>query len=543
MPHPLLYDIRKVFFSKTVLISMILLIGISFFLVSSFSVGSTTQFQSSNAQVLSWYDNSGTYHFLVFETNQFGQPVSGVTVQANLSVDPFSIVSKTPITNPGSYPVYRGPTISTNSSGEAEFTINVPASYISEVNANYTVPIQIHAANGALSSSGGQPAPYSQSITLANGSVVYSPVPPGAVVSISRNSIRSVIDSSNSQKRDLLVNWAGANGSLPTGYSVYYRFLNVTEICTQTQFGTQCGAQFNIPPNLTEANMTLLGDLTSYRQVFSPPKLEANLGNGSQVVFGIFCPNGTTAVSPETNSYSISEFYPSSQRISQQTANQLVFSFMTSVYSVLIPLIAIIGSYTLYGRDRVIGVLESVLVQPVSRRGLALSRFFSTFIGMAIAISIAMGVVDGLVMYYTNLFLSTTFLLASIGAFLVELAAFIGIMMLLSRVLKSTGLLIGIGIGLFLVFDFLWSVILALVLELTRTGFGSTDYIGYLIAGDFVNPAQFIQLVITYLTSQSSGVLISPSQYGITIPSILATGILWVVLPLAGFLYLATKRD
>ena len=134
MSHPLLYDIRKVFFSKTVLISMILLIGISFFLVSSFSVGSTTQFQSSNAQVLSWYDNSGTYHFIVFETNQFGQPVSGVTVQANLSVDPFSIVSKTPITNPGSYPVYRGPTISTNSSGEAEFAINFFVSFISVVN-------------------------------------------------------------------------------------------------------------------------------------------------------------------------------------------------------------------------------------------------------------------------------------------------------------------------------------------------------------------------------------------------------------------------
>ncbi len=543
MPHPLLYDIRKVFFSKTVLISMILLIGISFFLVSSFSAGSTIQFQSSNAQVLSWYDNTGTYHFLVFETNQFGQPVSGVTVQANLSVDPFSIVSKTPISNPGSYPVYRGPTVSTNSSGEAQFTINVPTSYISEVNANYTVPIMIHEANGALSSSGGQPAPYSQSITLANGSIVYSPVPPGAVVSISRNSIQSVIDSSNSQKRDLLVNWAGANGSLPTGYSVYYRFLNVTQTCTHTQFGTQCGAQFNIPTNLTEANMTLLGDLTSYRQVFSPPKLEANLGNGSQLVFGLFYPNGTTAVSPESNSYSLSEFYPSIQRISQQTANQLVFSFMTSVYSVLIPLIAIIGSYTLYGRDCVTGVLESVLVQPVSRRGLALSRYFSTFIGMAIAISIAMGVVAGLVMYYTNLFLSTTFLLASIGAFIVELAAFIGIMMLLSRVLKSTGLLIGIGVGLFLVFDFLWSVILALVLELTRTGFGSTNYIGYLIAGDFVNPAQFVQLVITYLTSQSSGVLISPSQYGITIPTIVATGIIWVVLPVAGFLYLAIKRD
>ncbi|MCL5067742.1 MAG: hypothetical protein M1368_05240, partial [Thaumarchaeota archaeon] len=123
MAHPLLYDIRKVFFSKTVLISMILLIGVSFFLVSSFSVSSTGTSQFPNVQVMSWYDNSGTYHFLVFETNQFGQPVSGPTLQANLTVDPFPIGGKGPITNPGSYQVYSGPSVTTNSSGEAEFTI------------------------------------------------------------------------------------------------------------------------------------------------------------------------------------------------------------------------------------------------------------------------------------------------------------------------------------------------------------------------------------------------------------------------------------
>ncbi len=522
---------------------MILLIGVSFFLVSSFSVSSTGTSQFPNVQVMSWYDNSGTYHFLVFETNQFGQPVSGPTLQANLTVDPFPIGGKGPITNPGSYQVYSGPSVTTNSSGEAEFTIEVPVSNISEVNENYTVPIMVHLPNGGIMSAGGEPSPYSQSVEFANGTYTYVPVPPGQVVSITRNSILSATDSSNSQKRNLLVTWAGTNGSVPSGYSVYYMFINVTQTCTVTQFGTQCSSQFSVPPNLTEANMTFLGSLNSYHQVFDPPKLEANLGNGSQLVVGIFSTNGTVAVPPQNNVFSVSQLYPSSQGISQQTANQLVFSFLTSVYALLVPLIAIIGSYSLYGRDRVSGVLESVLAQPVSRRGLALSRFFSTFIGMAIAISVAMIAVDGLVMYYTKLFLSTTLLLASAGAFLVELAAFIGIMMLLSRVVKSSGLLIGIGVGIFLVFEFLWSVLVLIVLSLTRTGFGSSGFIGYTIALQFVNPAQFIQLIITYLTNQSSRVLISPVQYGITIPSLVETGVLWVALPLAAFLYLAIKKD
>ncbi|MGI0079766.1 MAG: ABC transporter permease [Nitrososphaerales archaeon] len=509
-------------------------------------MGPVSASQRANyAQVLSWYDNSGMYHFVAFATNQFGQPVSGVTLQANLSVSSFSIVNKRPITNPGAYPVYSGPSVVTNSSGEAEITVKVPGSNISEVNANFTVRIIVHEPNGAISSIGGQPAPYTQIDSLPNGTIVFLPVPPGEVISITSNPILSVIDSSNSQKTDVLVNWAGENGSLPTGYSLYYRFINSTVFCTATQNGNECGTQNSVPPNLTEDNMTLLGSLSSYVQVFSPPKLQANLENGSQIVFGIFFPNGRAAVSPQDNVYLISELYPSFQGFTQQTANEVVFSFMTTVYSLLVPLVAIIGSYNLYGRDRVSGVLDSVLVQPVSRRGLALSRYFSTFIGMAIAISIAMIVVDGLVIYYTKLALSSTLLLASVGAFLVELAAFIGIIMLLSRVTRSSRFLIGIGIGLFLLFDFLWSVLVLLALTFTRTGFGSSGYIGYTIALQFVNPAQFIQLVITYLTSEtlSSNILISPAQYGITMPSLVVTGVLWVGIPLVGFLYLAIKRD
>ena len=520
---------------------MILLIAISFFLIYSFSVSTSSSFPNTNTQLLSWYDSSGTYHFLAFESNQYGQPVSGVTLRANLTVSPFS-PNKGPITNPGSYPAYAGPSVTTNSSGEAEFVITVSSSDINEINANYTVLLQINQPNGFTSSTFGGGTPYSQGTTLGNGTTAFVPVTPGQIVTINSNAIMIVTDSSNSQKEDIMVTWAGRSGIVPNDYSLYYEFINQSETCTSAQFSSTCSSSFTQPSNLSESNMTFLSNMTSYSQVFSPPKLEANLGNASQIAFSLFYPNGTSAIPSQYNTYSVTQIYPSAQIISQGTANGFVFSFLTTIYGFFIPLIAIIGSYNSYGKDRVSGVLESILAQPISRRGLALSRFFSSFAGMAIAISVSMGVMDAIVYYYTKSALNSTILFASAGAFFVELAAFIGIMMILSRVIKSSGLLIGIGIGLFLIFDFLWSILIVLPFSFSG-GAGGTNYFAIQTAAEFLNPAQFVQLVITYLTSQGSIGLISPAQYGITIPSLVATGILWVALPLAGFLYLAIKRD
>jgi ABC-2 type transport system permease protein len=543
MAHPLLYDIRKIFLSKTVLISMLMLIAISFFLIYSFSASTGSTFQSSNSEVLSWYDTAGTYHFFLFETNQFGQPVSGVSIQANLTVSPFSYVSKGPITNPTSYPVYQSPLVSTNSTGETEFTIKVPISEMNEVNANYTFLAKISQPDGFATTYGGGMDSYSEVTGSANGTITSVQITPGAIVDLTRNSIITVTDSSNAQKGDVMVTWAGSNGSVPNDYSLYYKFINESETCTQTQFGGSCTSSVTMPSNLNETDMTFLGNMTSFQQIFSPPKLEPNLGNASQIDFSLFFPNGTAAIPSQNNALQVSQLYTTPQTFNLGQTNQIVFSFFTTIYGIFIPLIAIIGSYNSYGKDRVSGVLESILAQPVSRLGLSLSRFLSSFVAMAIAIAISMGVVDAIVLYYTHSLLNGDILLASAGAFFVELAAFIGIMMLLSRVVRSSGALIGIGIGLFIVFDFLWSVLIILVLSLTRTSYNSAGYLGYVIGAEFLNPAQFVGLVNTYLTGQSTLGLISPSKYGITIPSLVATGIIWAVIPLVGFLYLAIKKD
>lgn len=152
---PLLHDIRRTLMSKSVLILMVLLILLSLTLVSSFvSVGgvSTPVINFANTQILSYYDTTGAYHFLAFATNQFGQPVSGIIFQANLTAVRSPVIFGGPQTTTAtssSSPVYQGPSVSTNSSGDATFTIKAP------LNDNYTVVGKIIQPNGFSQTIGG----------------------------------------------------------------------------------------------------------------------------------------------------------------------------------------------------------------------------------------------------------------------------------------------------------------------------------------------------------------------------------------------------
>jgi ABC-2 type transport system permease protein len=214
------------------------------------------------------------------------------------------------------------------------------------------------------------------------------------------------------------------------------------------------------------------------------------------------------------------------------------------IMNFFIPLMAIVGSYSSYGKDRISGVLESVLSRPVSRRGLGISRYLSTFLALGVAIAISISVVDVILKIYTGSFLDASLALGAAGAFLVEVAAFVGLMFLFSHLFKSTGLLIGIGIGLFVVLDLFWQLIIFLLTSAVGATFGSAVFLQVSVLADFFNPTQFISLVYTYITNQFQFFgFIQPSLYGITIPSLVLTAILWIALPFSLFLYRAIKKD
>jgi ABC-type transport system involved in multi-copper enzyme maturation permease subunit len=127
----------------------------------------------------------------------------------------------------------------------------------------------------------------------------------------------------------------------------------------------------------------------------------------------------------------------------------------------------------------------------------------------------------------------------------VEAAAFVAILMLLSHVIKSSGGLVGVGVGLWVLLDFFWSLIILVVAVSMGVQIGSGNYLGLTIDSGFFNPAQFYGLIGNFVNgvSLSSGVPISPATYGLTPYTIALAGALWVIVPASLMLYVASKRD
>jgi ABC-type transport system involved in multi-copper enzyme maturation permease subunit len=502
MANALLYDFKRTLTSKSVIITVVVMVLISFaFIALIYTSTSTSIGFNSTPNVVGYYDSNG-FHFITYGTNQFGQGISGYTTNLNLTY---------------AGKLYTG-SGTTNSSGFSTVSINAPP------NPNYTISVNVVFPGGAGSANTGQSTPFM--FVGKNGTAAL----PGQVVSIfGTGTMSTVPNPSNSSQADIRVFYVAPFGKVPTNFAVYYKLFNLTT----------SGPLILPTTPYNESQMQFLGTLSGYVSTFSPPTVPAGYGQGSYFYFEIFYPNATLAQDQDL----IFVYQLQAQQPPPIQTTNLVSSFFSGILSFFIPIVAIIGSYNSYGKDKVNGVLESVLSRPITRRGLSISRYLSTFLAMAVAIGIGIAVLDGIVYYFTHSSIDSTFLAASTLGFFVELAAFIGIMFFLSHLVKSSGLLIGIGIGLFLVLDFFWSLITLAIAFASHASFGSIVYYEISAAMQFVNPAQFVSLITTYLTNQAGFGQITPAQYGITIPSIVAAGILWIAVPFAIFLYLATHRD
>ena len=499
--RPFLYDFKRTITSKTVIILVAIVLLISLTIIPLASIGSTNTgagFTPSN--VLYYHDgvspNIG-FHYLTYFTNQYGDGLDRATITVTFE-------GKTNHTS----------TVVTNSSGLAFLTVTAP-------NASYSVMI-----NGKLSGS-------SFSLTLPDPATIQ--IPPGVIKNIGGGfggglgeaTIQPVVDKHNSSKRDIQIFYAADFGAVPSTYTLYYKVV-------PSFGGYYCKGTGGCPFNYTD--MTSLGNLNSYLQIFDPV-IPTGLNESAQVWFELFAQSQTEVGSTD---YPVFELRQSRQPI---MSTGIASFFFSSVLGFFIPLMAIIGSYSSYGKDRLTGVLESVLARPVTKRGLAMSRYLSTVLSFTLASAAAVGVVDLLLNSFGGSFLDQSYVLAIIAGLAVEVAAFTGLIFLLSHLLKSTGALLGISIVLFLVLDFFWSlVIFLLTLALGGTS-GSAVALEATFVSYYANPAQFLSLINIYILQSSSGILLQPSSYGVTLPAVILDGILWAVAPFLAFLYLAIKRD
>jgi ABC-2 type transport system permease protein len=485
---PFLYDLVRTLKSKALIALVVLIIVASLIVVPSVMSASVATVGDQPSFI--WYDHDASgYHFLWYSANQFGQPIP-----ANLSV------IMTPQSSSASpYSLF----LKTDSSGFGFGMINAP-----NASAGSSYSVQVMGPRG--------------------GSRFTLPLAPDGVSGILGDWYSIVSDAKNPSHGDIFVFCAGNELSPPVGYKVYYQV-------TSGGFGAvQNGT-----------SMKLLGTLHDYATIFSTPP-DFNLTGDTALWLYLSTPNDTTIAGsgPLGNGFFTG-------RAAAFDADSVASSVLTSVFGVLIPLVGILGAYNVYGRDRTSGVLESVLVRPISRRGLLFSRYVAVVVGLCLAAAAAMFVASMLVYWTAGVSLSLSFVVGMTGAMVVEIVAFVGITFLLSHLIRSSGTLIIISITLFLVLDVIWSIVVQSLLQLLGNPNDSVLGVQLQILSGMVNPTQFISLaevfrrgIIKVGGSLAPGGLRIPVEwYGLTPWSMTVIGSLWMVCPLAASLYLARKGD
>jgi ABC-2 type transport system permease protein len=478
------HDFARTFKSKSVIISMAVIIALSLGLIPLVGLTTSVFTGISGGTTVMEYNAGGEFHFLAYSYNTYGQPVEGTPINIT-------------ITGPGA----PGSSMATtNSSGFAAWT-----------------------ASGRLSNS-----TVSYVLRISGNTVVEGIFPPnlkpGEVNALGGDPSTLVTDPSNSSRTDVLFAYEGPFGARPTMYRIYYGYSS-----------SPTGGMLN------ESQMTFLGSPSTYVSTFKLPQPPSGTETTS---VGVFDANGTLVSGSSSSVVSIggAQFTP-------PTPEQLFTSFVSSILSLVVPLMAILVAYNSYGKDKATGVLESVLTRPVTRRGLGLTRYLAILISISIALVVTVTVMEGESQALLGKILPPAFALYTIGALVVEAAAFVGLTMLVSHVIRSTGGIIGVGVGLWIVLDFFWGILIFLGAYLLGVQIGSGNYLGLTIDSGFLNPAQYYGLVVQYLngvavtSAGGANIPISPATYGLTPFTLVAAAAFWIVVPLAGFLYLATHRD
>ena len=487
----LIYDFRRTVTSRSLLVSFATVVALSLALIPVIRAAQApiSSVSPNNALALGYSTNDG-YHFLVYSFNTYGQPTGGSNFSAQIKgVSGAQAGSGT-----------------TNSSGYSSFFVASPPSETFQISFNLTY--------GKGFSQGG--------IIEHN-----APLLPGSVHSFGEAQFAPVVDSSNSSKIDILVFDETPGGAPPEGYGVYYSFSNSSATGSRSSVNSTNG-------------MSLLGTLHSYHQMFSLPAIPA----GTQSVnLALSAPDGSQF---QGATLPVSDF---GVKIISVQPKQIFRDYAAGIFSLVVPLMAILVAYGSYGKDRTTGVLESVLARPVSRLGLGVSRYLSMLTALAVAIGLSVGVMEIISRVMIGSFLGWDYAVATYASLVIEAAAFIGITMLLSHVIRSSGALIGASVVLWVLLDFFWGIMIFAVSNALGYGIHSANYTTISVQSNFFNPAQFYLLVADFLNGQTisvtggSNIPISPEAYGLTPLTITAAGIIWVVIPFLLFLRLSVKRD
>jgi ABC-type transport system involved in multi-copper enzyme maturation permease subunit len=193
----------------------------------------------------------------------------------------------------------------------------------------------------------------------------------------------------------------------------------------------------------------------------------------------------------------------------------------------LISLLVILAAFIAFGNERIKGVLDYVLAQPVSRIGLVLSRYLAILCAVALAAIGSFLIIDIILQVLNGSSFSLIFILTTIFTYVGEIASLLAIVFIISYLVKSSGVLLGFGLGLWFSFTILWQYVINGVAGLIGANPGngnafSASYIHVSIISYFLNPVELSYLAYVFAMKWfEMNTPIDPASYGVSLFSMI----------------------
>lgn len=207
----------------------------------------------------------------------------------------------------------------------------------------------------------------------------------------------------------------------------------------------------------------------------------------------------------------------------------LFFTAIATILGIFVPILGLLMGYFYYGKDRLTSVLESVIVQPVTKMRILFSRFVVGVLAVGLAALITILVMDVFAVSYMNFSMPLNFVASLVVAYFVEAAFFVGIMILLSHVVKTPTALLALLIVIFLILDIFYTTIV----DIAIYAFNPSNFSAITLDSLIVNP--------TYFSLLSSSIF--TKEYIISTYTVVVVGMIWAIVPVSLALYLSHVRD
>ncbi len=454
------------------------------------------------------YYQGGAYHLEIWALDDTGHGVGGVRIELAFS----NVTNSTTFPPPPPPVPFLFLNATTNAAGTAGVLLTVPPAHYGVTTSSTDAQLPQAALQGVLS--GG--------FELAAGA-------PGQVQMIG-SPLNVVFSGAFVSQEQLMVFWAGANGGAPTGDEL--------EACTPV-----VNSGYAPPFNCSGQPAVRIGPIAGYLSYFPYPALATPAIEALQQVFltlQIVAPNGTVAYAssfsgpdgPQPAGVTGPPYQGDSPGVSATTSVAQDLGFF-------LPLGGFLLVYWGTTRPRFSGSTDMVLVRPVTRRGLFLTRWAALVFLLGLVVVAEILFFDAFASVRLGASPPATFALALVGAGLVAAVAFSELILLGSHVFRTTGPTLGIGIGLLLVGSLFWPVVVALLYSL----------LGLTTAGalqlQLLPPLQYLSVVAGSLNGRP--IFAGPStvygSVGVTPAVIVAVGAIWIAVPLLTALHRAMRRD